>query len=60
MNEKLDPLYRGLFTTTNPIPVKAMLNQLGMEVGGLRLPLVEMNQFESQALFEQLSPLFDE
>ncbi len=60
LNEKLDPLYRGLFTTTNPIPVKAMLNQLGMEVGGLRLPLVEMNQFESQALFEQLSPLFDE
>lgn len=60
LNKNLDPLYHGLFTTTNPIPIKAMLNQLGMDVGGLRLPLVEMNQFESQALFEQISPLFDE
>lgn len=59
LNEKLAPLYQGLFTTTNPIPVKAMLNQMGMEVGGLRLPLVEMDQFESQALFEKLNLLFD-
>jgi 4-hydroxy-tetrahydrodipicolinate synthase len=30
-----------LGVTTNPIPVKAALNLLGHEVGGLRLPLVE-------------------
>ena len=37
-----------------------MLNQLGMEVGSLRLPLVEMDQFESLDLFNELKGLFDE
>ncbi len=60
LNEKLAPIYKGLFCTTNPIPIKAMLNQLGMDVGGLRLPLVEMDQFESLELFNDLRGLFDE
>jgi 4-hydroxy-tetrahydrodipicolinate synthase len=37
----LHPLYDTLALTTNPIPLKAALNLLGHEVGGLRLPLVE-------------------
>jgi 4-hydroxy-tetrahydrodipicolinate synthase len=37
----LQPLYDALAVTTNPIPLKAALNLLGHEVGGLRLPLVE-------------------
>ena len=60
LNEKLSPLYQGLFCTTNPIPVKSLLNQLGMEGCGLRLPLVEMDQFESLDLFNELRGLFDE
>ena len=32
--------------TTNPIPVKAALDLLGREVGGLRLPLVEADEGE--------------
>lgn len=36
----LRDLYEALFVTANPIPVKAALNLLGHEVGGLRLPLV--------------------
>lgn len=60
LNEKLKPLYKGLFCTTNPIPIKAILNQLGMEVGGLRLPLVEMDQFETLELFNELRGLLDE
>ena len=36
----LHELYKALFVTANPIPVKAALNLLGHEVGGLRLPLV--------------------
>jgi 4-hydroxy-tetrahydrodipicolinate synthase len=35
-----------LAVTTNPIPVKAALNLLGHEVGGLRLPLVEATEAE--------------
>jgi len=37
----LSDVYEALSVTTNPIPVKAALNLLGHEVGGLRLPLVE-------------------
>lgn len=31
-----------LFVETNPIPVKTAMNLMGFEVGGLRLPLCEM------------------
>lgn len=37
----LQDVYGALFMTTGPILVKAALNLLGFEVGGLRLPLVE-------------------
>lgn len=36
---KLLPLFKALFITTNPIPVKAALRLQGWQVGGLRLPL---------------------
>ena len=36
------PLIDALFSEVNPIPVKAALNLMGMEVGSLRLPLTEM------------------
>ena len=36
------PLIDNLFSEVNPIPVKAALNLMGMEVGPLRLPLTEM------------------
>ena len=39
INLKLLPLFEHLFITTNPIPVKEMLNQMGAAVGGYRLPL---------------------
>jgi 4-hydroxy-tetrahydrodipicolinate synthase len=40
----LRPLLEALAVTTNPIPVKAALNLLGFDVGGLRLPLVEATE----------------
>jgi 4-hydroxy-tetrahydrodipicolinate synthase len=40
-------LYTALAVTTNPIPVKAALNLLGHDVGGLRLPLVEADADET-------------
>lgn len=36
---KLFPLFKVLFTTTNPIPVKAALRLQGWEVGSTRMPL---------------------
>ena len=39
---KLFPLFKALFCTTNPIPVKAALNLQGWNVGSTRLPLCEL------------------
>jgi 4-hydroxy-tetrahydrodipicolinate synthase len=46
---KLFPLFQVLFSTTNPIPVKAALKMQGWKVGGLRLPLNELpSKFKPQ------------
>jgi len=50
VDQSLHGLYAGLAVTTNPIPVKAALNLLGHDVGGLRLPLVEADAGETQAV----------
>jgi 4-hydroxy-tetrahydrodipicolinate synthase len=41
LHARLFPLFKGLFMTTNPIPVKAALKLKGFDPGPLRLPLVE-------------------
>ena len=41
LHEHLMPLFKALFSTTNPIPVKAALEIMGWPVGAPRLPLVE-------------------
>ena len=40
------PAYELLRVETNPIAIKAALNLLGHEVGGLRLPMVEPTEGE--------------
>ena len=44
IDRELQPLYDVLSITTNPIPLKAALNLLGHDVGGLRLPLVDADE----------------
>jgi 4-hydroxy-tetrahydrodipicolinate synthase len=46
IDEELAPLVNALGVTINPVPVKAALNLLGHEVGGVRLPLVEATEEE--------------
>ena len=43
IHEKLQPLFKALFMTTNPIPVKAALQLKGWEVGSPRSPLTSLN-----------------
>ncbi len=50
----LKPIIDALAVTTNPIPVKAALNVLGHDVGGLRLPLVEATEDEKAVIREAL------
>jgi 4-hydroxy-tetrahydrodipicolinate synthase len=46
----LADVFEALTVTTNPIPVKAALNLMGINVGGLRLPLVEATEEEKAVL----------
>jgi 4-hydroxy-tetrahydrodipicolinate synthase len=46
LDAALRPAYELLTVQTNPIAIKAALNLLGHEVGGLRLPLVEATEDE--------------
>jgi 4-hydroxy-tetrahydrodipicolinate synthase len=51
---QLHALYEALFVTANPIPVKAALNLLAHEVGGLRLPLVPATPEEQAVVAAEL------
>ncbi|EAZ90325.1 4-hydroxy-tetrahydrodipicolinate synthase [Crocosphaera chwakensis] len=58
INVKLFPLFKVLFCTTNPIPIKAALNLQGWQVGSVRLPLVELSETlkeEVKVVLENLS-----
>jgi len=57
IDAELQPLYRALFVTTNPIPIKAAVNLLGIDVGGLRLPLVPATDEERAVVRAQLERL---
>jgi 4-hydroxy-tetrahydrodipicolinate synthase len=46
IDEELEPVYELLKVQTNPIAIKAALNLLGHDVGGLRLPLVDADEGE--------------
>jgi 4-hydroxy-tetrahydrodipicolinate synthase len=46
IDAELRDVFAAMATTSNPIPVKAALNLLGHEAGGLRLPLVEADEQE--------------
>ncbi len=50
LHQRLLPLFKGLFLTTNPIPVKAALRLQGLDAGGVRLPLVEATAAEVEAV----------
>lgn len=49
-NERLMPLMKGLFETSNPILVKEALKLAGFPVGGVRLPLIDATPEQSQRL----------
>jgi 4-hydroxy-tetrahydrodipicolinate synthase len=60
IDAELQPLWKVLGVTTNPIPIKAALAMTGHPVGGLRLPLVEADEHERaevRAVLEQLGLL---
>jgi 4-hydroxy-tetrahydrodipicolinate synthase len=57
IHEELTPAYELLDVVTGPIQIKAALNLLGHDVGGLRLPLVEADEGERARIRDCLERL---
>ena len=57
LHEQLLPLFKALFCTTNPIPVKAALELRGWAVGGPRLPLLPADSQVRERLSSILAAL---
>ncbi|WP_338785887.1 4-hydroxy-tetrahydrodipicolinate synthase [Metabacillus sp. FJAT-53654] len=50
LHRNLLPIIKAMFAAPNPTPVKAALNMRGISVGGVRLPLIPLNNEEERAL----------
>lgn len=50
VHRKALPIIKGLFMAPSPTPVKAALKMNGINVGGVRLPLVELSETERAVL----------
>lgn len=55
-HRSLLPIMKALFAAPSPAPVKAALNWNGINVGGLRLPLLPLNEQEQNTLQRVLPP----
>lgn len=56
-HQKLLPVMGGMFLAPSPSPVKTALQLKGMDVGGVRLPLVPLTAEERQSVAEVLKSL---
>lgn len=57
INMKLYDIFKTMFITSNPVPVKYALNRIGINVGGVRLPLFEANDAEKAKIDASLNNL---
>ncbi len=48
INEKLQPLHEALFVESNPIPVKWVLQTMGLISAGIRLPLTPLDEYKQE------------
>lgn len=56
-HKKLYPIFKSLFITANPVPVKYALSQVGFGNGKVRLPLVEASDSEKAIVFQTMKDL---
>lgn len=57
INKTLFPIFKALFVTTNPIPLKEAMKLVGFDVGPPRLPLVRAGEKEINVIREALRQL---
>ena len=54
LHQELLPFFKAMFIAPNPTALKAGLNMIGVNVGGLRLPLIEVNETEKEIVKQAL------
>ena len=54
MQLSMNPVINALFIEVNPVPVKAALNLMGMNVGHMRLPLDDMSEANLEKLKDEM------
>ena len=54
---RLFPMFKGIFVTTNPVPIKALVGMIGLKAGGVRLPLVDATEEERRFLARLLDEI---
>jgi len=57
IHHKLSPVYKTLFMTTNPVPVKYATSLLGFDCESVRLPLVGLTDAEKAAVKKAMADL---
>ncbi|NLC52232.1 MAG: 4-hydroxy-tetrahydrodipicolinate synthase [Firmicutes bacterium] len=57
IHQQLFPLFKGIFISSNPIPIKEALNLKGFNVGNPRLPLSPLNAEQKEKLVRVLEEL---
>jgi 4-hydroxy-tetrahydrodipicolinate synthase len=57
LHRRLWPLFKVLFITTNPVPVKAAMRLVGFDCGRVRLPLVDATPKEEEQIRAVLASL---
>jgi 4-hydroxy-tetrahydrodipicolinate synthase len=50
IHANLEPVFKAMGVTTNPIPVKTAVAMLGHQVGGFRLPMIEASEEEKAVI----------
>lgn len=59
IHRELFPVCRAMFTETNPIPIKAVMRELGLDSGAIRLPMTEARPETVRALLAVLPATAD-
>jgi len=57
LHKKLYPIFKSLFITSNPVPVKFALSQVGIGNGQVRLPLVEASEQHKEIILQTMRDL---
>ncbi|MGM9526041.1 MAG: 4-hydroxy-tetrahydrodipicolinate synthase [Peptococcaceae bacterium] len=57
LHKKLYPIFKSLFITSNPVPVKYALSQVGIGNGKVRLPLVEASDADKAVILQTMKDL---